>query len=135
MSTGINKNGDYYVTVNTVKFTHLTSCSLTTSKGTIDVTSFDSSGWKDFLPDDKEWSLDVEAYFAQDAAEGGVQAIIDLIASANVALLFTTGESGDVTYAGNAIPTSVPITSSKGSGATVSVSYQGTGALTPGTVA
>ena len=135
MSSGINKNGDYYVTVNTVKFTHLTSCTLNTEKGTIDVTSFDSSGWRDFLEDDKGWSIDIEAFFAQDAAEGGVQAIVDLIATSTVALLLTTGDSGDVTYAGNAIPTSVNVTSSKGAAATVSASYQGTSTLTPGTVA
>lgn len=134
MTTGINKNGDYYVLVNTVKFTHLTSCTLTVGKETIDVTSFDSSGWKDFVEGDKEWSVDLEAFFAQDASEGGVQAIVDIIASATVTILFTSEATGDVTYTGSAWPTSIPIVSTKGAGATVSVSYQGTGTLTPGTV-
>jgi predicted secreted protein len=133
-TTGIISDDEYYILVNSVKFTHITSCSLTIGQETIDITSFDSAGWKEIKSGDLNWSMDVEAYYAMDAAENGDEASADIVAGTSHTLLLSTEVTGDTTFSGTAYPTSFSINSSKGSAVTLSVSYEGTGALTIGTV-
>ena len=134
-TTGILHDDVWYVLVNAAKFTHITSCSLSTDQETIDVTSYDSSKWKDIASGDKSWKVDIEGHYAMDATEGGDEAQVDLVAGTSVTLLVTTQVQGDTTYSGSAKVTSVNFSGSKGSSTKVSVSFMGTGALTPGTVA
>lgn len=131
----IKVHDDYYVLINSTKFTHLESVTLNIGQETIDITSMDSSNEKDFNVGDQEWSLDLEAFYDPAAAEGGDEAIDDLQAGTSHTLLVSSEVSGDTTFSGSAYPTSVSIAASKGSGVKVSVSYQGTGTLTKGTVA
>lgn len=133
-TVGILVHDDYYILVNGVKFTHLTSCTLTLGQETIEITTMDSNGWKDFDVADKEWSMTVEAFYAFDAAENGDEAADDIIAGTTHTVLLTTESTGDTTYTGTAWPTSLDINSSKGSGVTLSVNYQGTAPLTKGVV-
>lgn len=134
-TTGILVHDDYYILVNATKFTHITSCTLTIEQETIDITSMDSSGWKDFDVADKSWKMDLEAYYAMDAAENGDEAADDIIAGTSHTLLLSSTVTGDTTFTGTAYPTSLNINSSKGSAVTISASFQGTGSLTKGTVA
>ena len=133
-SAGIIVDDSLYLLVGGTKFTHITSNSLTLGAETLDITSYDSAGWKDLDVGDKTWSMTVEAYYAMDAAEGGDDAIDDMIAGTSVTVLLSTAVSGDTTFTGSAYPTDVSINGSKGSGTTVSVTFSGTGALTKGTV-
>lgn len=133
-TTGIIKNREYYVTLNTNKFDHLVSCNLTIGKETIDLTSFDSSGWKEVTGGDKNWSLSLEAHYAMDASENGNQAFDDLDGYTDAAILLTTGVTGDTTFAGNGVPTSWDLAVQQGDTVKISVSYEGNGALTKGTV-
>lgn len=133
-TTGIIVDDAFYLMVNATKFTHITSCSLTIDQETIDITNYDSSKWKEFDVGDKSWKMDVEAYYAMDAAENGDEALDDIIAGTSHTLLLTTEETGDTTLSGTAWPVSLSVNSSKGSAVTLSASYQGSGALTKGTV-
>lgn len=133
-TTGIQFHDNLYLLVNSTKFDHITSCTLTIGQETIDVTSMDSSGWKDLKVADKSWSMNVEAFYAMDATEGADEAADDLLAQTSHTVLLSTEVTGDTTYSGTAYPTSIDINSSKGSAVTASISYEGTGALTKGTV-
>lgn len=133
-TTGILAHVDYYALINATKFTHLTSCTLTIGQETIDITTFDSNGWKDFTVGDKEWSLSIEGNYAMDAAENGDEAADDIIAGTSHTVLLSTEVTGDTTFSGTAWPESLDINSSQGDKVTLSVTYKGTGALTKGTV-
>lgn len=133
-TTGILVHDDLYVLINGTKFNHITSLTLTLNQETIDITSMDSSGWRDLDVADKNWSLSIEAFYAMDATEGADEAADDLIAGTSHTILLTTESTGDTTYSGNAYPTSIAINPQKGNGVTVSISYEGTGTLTKSTV-
>lgn len=134
-TTGIVRGKDYALHSNAVQITHLTTCSLSMSGETIDVTSFDSSDWKDFLFEDKSWTIEAEAFLAFDGAENINELVDDFLAGTSQVVLLTTGETGDTTFTGSAYITACNVSNAKGSASTVSVTYQGTGALTKGTVA
>ena len=133
-TTGILKHDDLYVLVNSTKFDHLTSITFSVNQETIDITSMDSSGWRDLTVADKNWSLSVEAMYAMDATEGADEAYDDLVAGTSVTLLVTSEVTGDTTYTGSAVVTSWSVNPSKGSAVTASISFEGTGAITKGTV-
>ena len=76
----------------------------------------------------------LEAHYAMDATEGGDEAITDLAAGTAQVILISSAVSGDTTYTGSGYITNVTINSSKGSSTTLSISYEGTGTLTAGTV-
>jgi predicted secreted protein len=46
-TAGIQSHTLRYVAINTVKYTHTTNWSFTIKGETIDITSFDSMGWRD----------------------------------------------------------------------------------------
>lgn len=133
-TAGIIVDDKLYVLIGGVKFTHITSCSLTVGSETIDVTSYDSSRKKNIVPGDTNWSVSLEAHYAMDATEGGDEAITDLAAGTAQVILISSAVSGDTTYTGSGYITNVTINSSKGSSTTLSISYEGTGTLTAGTV-
>lgn len=134
-TAGILVHDDLYLLVNAAKFDHLVSVTFTVNQETIDITSMDSSGWKDITVADKDWSVDIEAHYAMDATEGGDEGYDDLAAGTSVTLLISSEVSGDTTYTGSAKVTSWSINPTKGDSVKVSMSYQGTGAITKGTVA
>jgi predicted secreted protein len=120
--------------IDAVKFNHLTDFSISIGKETINVTSFDSQGWQDFIDTDKNWTASCTAFYAMDAAHNADDAFDDLNASGTNALLLSTEETGDTTYGGMVIHTQVEITGSKGSAMQCSISFQGTGALSKSAV-
>lgn len=134
-TTGILVHDDLYILINGTKFDHLTSVTFTVNQETIDITSMDSSGWKDIAVGDKNWTADIEAHYAMDATEGGDESYDDLAAGTSVTILISSEVSGDTTYTGSAKVTNWSINPSKGSSTTVSISFEGTGAITKGTVA
>ena len=121
-TTGIFVDDKLFVLIGTVKFDHITSCSLTVGSETIDITSYDSSKRKDIVPGDTNWSVSLEAHYSQSATTTADDAISSEV-------------SGDTSYGGNGYITNVTINSSKGSSTTVSISYEGTGELAIATVA
>ena len=133
-TTGIINGRDWTLHSNATAITHLKSLTVNQNGETIDVTSHDSSGWKDKLMGDKSWSMDAEFWMAFDGAENIDELETDWNAGTSQTVLATTGESGDSTVTGSAFITSIVKSGSTGDAVSVSVTYEGTGALTIGTV-
>ena len=134
-NTAIQVHDERYVTIDTNQFENLTDWNFSINGENIDVTTYDSSGWKDLIKGAKSWSFSFTAYYNSTATEGADEASADIIAGTTVAFLSTTGTQADVTYGGNALLTSVDFSGSLGSAVSVSVSGEGTGALAIGAVA
>lgn len=92
----------------------------------IDVTSFDSNGWKEFLSGLKEWSGSFEGNYVQNDTNGQ-KAIIDAWVSGQY-LSLTLEVSPTVSFTGNAF-FKPSIETPVGDKASFSCDFQGTGAL------
>lgn len=133
-TTGIIFHDLLYVLVNSTKFDHITSLNLTVNRETIDITTFDSSDWRDLEVGTKSWSGSITALYAMDATEGADEAFDDLGTGSNVTILFSTEVTGDTTFTGSAKITSWDYNPSLNSAVEVNISFEGNGALTKGTV-
>ena len=113
-----------------------TDVSLNITSSTREILCKDTNGWQDLGYGFKSWSVSASGLFAFDATYGGVDLIDDLIAGTEVTVLISTEVSGDDTWTGTGILTSVTIDSSGvGENVTYSVEIQGDGTLTKGSVA
>lgn len=133
-TTGIVLGRNWLLLHNAAQIDHLTNVSLTTGSETIDLTSYDSSGWKDIAIGDQDWSVSADFHVAYDATEGFDEIMADKIAATAVTLLLSTEVSGDTTLTGSAYVTAANITGDLGSTKKCSVTWSGNGALTQGTV-
>ncbi|MGH1436608.1 MAG: phage tail tube protein [Lewinella sp.] len=134
-TTGIQVHDKRYITIDTVQFDHITDWSFSINGENIDVSSYDSSGWKELIAGMKSWNFSCTAHYAGDATEGGDEAAADIIAGTTIAFLSTTGVSGDVTFGGNALLNTFDMSGSMGAANSVSIQGDGTGALAIGAVA
>lgn len=120
---------------NSVKIDNLKSLTVNQNGETIDVTSHDSSGWKDKLMGDKSWSIDVEFWMELTTATEGINELeADWNGGTAQAVLATTNVVGDNTVGGDAFITSISKSGSTGDAVSVSVTYEGTGILNISTV-
>ena len=105
--------------------------SLDVTQETVDITDFDSSGWKESTATLNSWSGSITAIFdASGTAEGALQT--GLTGGSSVALELTLGGgsgSYDV-YSGNAIITGQSVTNDVNGIVEATFSFEGTGALT-----
>ncbi len=113
-----------------------TTASLEMSVDLPDATTKDSAGWAEFFAGVRSWTLSSDGLI--DYASSGsvetdelVQMFLDRQA---VAVTFSTSTAGDMVLSGNAYITSISQTADMESPSGFSVSFQGTGALTRGTV-
>lgn len=133
-TTGIIPGRLWDLLHNAAVIDHLMSVSLTIGTDTYDITSYDSSNWKDIQTGDNNWSVSADFLVAYDATEGFDEIVADQIARNAVTLLLSTEETGDTTLSGSAYVTSANYTGDLGSGKKASVTWTGNGALTQGTV-
>jgi predicted secreted protein len=105
--------------------------SLDLSQETVDITDFDSNGWKESTATLNSWSGSITAIFdASGTAEGALQT--GLTGGSSVALELTLGDgsgSYDV-YSGSAIITGQSVTNDVNGIVEATFSFEGTGALT-----
>lgn len=105
--------------------------SLDVTQETVDITDFDSSGWKESTATLNSWSGSITAIFdASGTAEGALQT--GLTGGSSVALELTLGGgsgSYDV-YSGSAIITGQSVTNDVNGIVEATFSFEGTGALT-----
>jgi len=105
--------------------------SLDVTQETVDITDFDSSGWKESTATLNSWSGSITAIFdASGTAEGALQT--GLTGGSSVALELTLGAgsgSYDV-YSGSAIITGQSVTNDVNGIVEATFSFEGTGALT-----
>jgi predicted secreted protein len=109
------------------KIAEISNWSLDLGADDIDVTSFDSNCWKEYLAGLKEWSGSIEGNLKVDDTNGQ-KAILDAWL-AGTALEFTFEVSSGVTFVGDALvkpSVEVPVDDK----ASFSCDIQGTGALT-----
>jgi predicted secreted protein len=109
------------------KIAEISNWSLDLGADDIDITSFDSQGWKEYLAGLKEWSGSIEGNFKPDDTTGQ-KAILNAWLSGEK-LTFTFEVSSGVTFQGSAFvkpSIEVPVDDK----ATFSCDIQGTGALT-----
>ena len=109
------------------KVAEIANWSLDLGADDIDVTSFDSDGWKEFLAGLKEWSGSMEGNFKPTDTTG--QKAILAAWAAGTPVTFTFKVSSTVSFSGDAFvkpSIEVPVDDK----ATFSCDFQGTGALT-----
>ena len=109
------------------KVAEISNWSLDLGADDIDITSFDSNGWKEFLGGLKEWSGSIEGNL-KTGDTSGQKAILQAWLSGET-LDFTFEVSSGVTFSGSALvkpSIEVPVDDK----ATFSCDIQGTGALT-----
>ena len=119
------------------KIANLTSTDFELSKDTIDATNKDGGNYKEFLVGLSGWTMNAEGIFEEDGSATGVSAkdlLDDIIAGAPITVVMTSLVSGDIKLSGSAIITSFAWNAPVNDVSTFSVSLQGSGALTVGTV-
>lgn len=113
-----------------------TTASLEMSVDMPDATTKDSAGWAEFFAGVRSWTLSSDG-LVDYASSGSVETdelVALLIARNPVAVTFSTSTAGDMVLSGNAYITSISQTADMESPSGFSVSFQGTGTLTQGTV-
>ena len=127
----IGHSGSCTVGASTV--TEAKSWSLDISQEVADVTSFNSSGWKESAATLKAWSGSITVIFDGGDDTGQAALIAGVTSGSSVALVLNTAATGAGTsekFSGDAIITSMPITNDVNGIIEVSFSFTGTGALT-----
>ena len=108
-----------------------TSCSLSLSGTTIDVTNKDSGYWVQKISGHKNsWTMSVDAFYNMDGAGVTPYELFDPLRDGDlVSLKFTTTNTDDTFFVGNAIVTSLNITAGDSEAATFSAEFEGAGRL------
>jgi len=107
-----------------------TTCSLALNADMRDVSNKDSAGWKAVLPGQKNWTVSCEALVVMATGSYNLKYMMDCIVNKTaISLLFKTANTGDVIFSGNAYVTSCNISAANEANTTMSISFQGTGAL------
>ena len=119
------------------KVANLTSTDFELSKDTIDATNKDGGDYKEFLVGLSSWTMNAEGIFEEDGSATGVTAkdlLDDIIAGDPITAVMSSAETGDLKLSGLAVITSFAWNAPVNDVSTFSVSLQGSGALTVGTV-
>lgn len=107
----------------------LTGWSLEVNKETVDITSFDSAGWKEFLVDLKDWSVSFDGIVTRTGTGDYEELLTDLIGSDTAIAFLLDDSAASTTIGGSCFLTSLPISGAVGDKQTFSGTLQGTGAL------
>ena len=132
-----SKNSEVYFSTNDTP-TKLTACrswSMNTEIGTIDVGTIGTE-WKEFLVGQKSVSGDFEVLYDNDTVSANATLETAMMAGTPIIIFcYPEGKvSGKAEYQINAYITSWNISAATEDAITIAVSYQGTGAITKGTV-
>jgi predicted secreted protein len=113
-----------------------TTASLELSVDMPDATTKDSQGWAEFFAGVRSFTLSSDGLidYATSASVETDELVAMLIARSSVAIEFATSTAGDMKLSGNAFVSSISQTADMESPSGFSVTFQGTGALTQGTV-
>lgn len=119
-----------------VKITYQNDATLSVSHSPRDITTKDSAGWAEYLEGLRSWELSCGGQLSFDAASAPDDFFTSNIATRTAATVyFTTNVTGDIVYSGSAWVTQLEQASpGQEETATFSLSFQGTGVLTKGTV-
>ncbi len=119
------------------KLLHSQNVSLSVNADTIDVSTKDSSGWRDLIGGQKSFSLSADGLYDYSPTAGTTTDPSDLVTQmlnrTEVTFTFTYGGTlavGDTYYTGSGLVTSFEVSGGVEDAPTYSVSIEGTGALT-----
>jgi predicted secreted protein len=134
---GLINGTNLTIKVGGVALLKATSASLELSVDLPDATTKDSAGWSEFFAGVRSWTLSSDGLidYATSTAVETDELVAMLIARTAVTVEFSTSTSGDMKLSGSAFVSSISQTADMESPSGFSVSFQGTGALTQGTVA
>lgn len=121
--------------VGATKVGNLTANGFSVNIQTRETTNKDTGGWDTFLASNGTWTMDAEGFFAEDATYGYEDLYDALVAKTAVTIMTSSEVTGDKTYTGSAIITSLERSHPDKENVTFSVSFQGTGSLTKATKA
>jgi predicted secreted protein len=125
------------IKVGGVPLLRATTASLEISVDMPDATTKDSAGWAEFFAGVRSWTLSSDGLVNYANSLNGVETdelVGMLIARTAVTVEFATSTTGDMELSGSAFVTSISQTADMESPSGYSVTFQGTGALTQGTV-
>ena len=113
-----------------------TTASLELSVDMPDATTKDSQGWAEFFAGVRSFTLSSDGLidYATSASVETDELVGMLIARSPIAIEFATSTAGDMKLSGSAYVSSISQTADMESPSGFSVTFQGTGALTQGTV-
>ena len=119
------------------KVANATSSDFELTRDTIDATNKDGGQYKEFLVGLAGWTMNAEGIFEESASATGISAkdlLDDVVAGTAITVVMTSNVSGDLKVTGSAVITSFSWNAPVNDVATFSVSLQGSGSLTIGTV-
>tara|TARA_R100000781_G_scaffold78040_1_gene48377 strand:- start:1570 stop:2004 length:435 start_codon:yes stop_codon:yes gene_type:complete len=124
------------------KIAYATSASISMNHNLRDTSTKDSGGWRDQLEGQRDWEVSVEGMMIFVDGSGGAIAGLTMneLYSTYIAtrtefeLKFSTEETGDIKWSGNAFMTSLSADTPNEDSSTWSASFSGTGTLAQGTV-
>jgi len=126
------KGYDGSVSVGATAVGSVKAFTVNTTKDTVDVTTFDADGWTENDSTLRSWTGSVTIIV--DPTDAGQVALVAGMASSDVVVLSLVvndgGTTSEITYGGNAIITSEPMTSDVNSIIEVSMDFTGSGELT-----
>jgi len=120
--------GGVYIGDTPKKVAEIANWSLDMSADDIDITSFDSAGWRERIQGIKEWSGSFEGNFKPDDTDGQAALINAWLAGQKVTLELQVNST--VKFSGDALVT-LNIETPVDDKANFGCDFQGTGALTP----
>ena len=141
-TNGVINGTKFGVYVAGTKIAYATSASISMNHNLRDTSTKDSSGWRDQLEAQRDWEVSVEGMLIFVDGSGGAISNLTMnelystyIASrTEFTLMFSTEESGDIKWSGQAFLTSLSADTPNEDSSTWSGSFSGTGALTQATV-
>jgi TP901-1 family phage major tail protein len=132
-STGKNNGTLIALYKDGVKVTHSTNTSLDISEDIIDVTTKDSSGWKESIPGLRSASGSGDFLFSEDGAVNFEDFFDEINTRSSFTALWSTAVTGDKTYTGTAYITSISLSGGVEDAMTYNIAFEITGAVTKGT--
>ena len=114
------------VKVNEQKVAEISNWSMDLEADDIDVTSFDSNGWKEYIAGSRGWSGSFEGNFVPDDTEGQGALILAWVNSQNVELQLDVNEN--ISFSGSAMIT-LSLDAAVDDKVSFSCDFQGSGVL------
>jgi predicted secreted protein len=118
------------ITYDSVDIVNITGFSLEVNKETVDITSFSSGAFKDFLVDLKDWSISYDAVTARTGTGTYETMMVDMLADTTHKVVTFADSDASTTFTGNGHITSLSDSGSVGDKQAYSCTIQGTGTLT-----
>lgn len=127
------QKGQYYsLSYKGTALGEITNISLSIDGNQINVSSFDSGEFEEFISGRKNWTISFTCRMDQEDTDGQLTVLDDLLAGNNGEFVFgpSTTTTGDLTFTGDGNPSNITIDAPDEDTIEISGEIQGTGTLT-----